>query len=92
MGKKQLPRSKAKPETMLRRLANDSKCPAKIRLRAIELIMVIEGSLRPEQVSQSDEVTSLAGMVRKEPANTRETFAGATAHGPQIDPANSIDH
>jgi hypothetical protein len=49
-----LKRSKARPETMLRRLANDSKCPARIRLRAIELICVIEGRLKPDQVSQPE--------------------------------------
>jgi hypothetical protein len=86
-----------KPETLLRRLASDKSVPGRIRLRAIEWLMLMEKKITWEQFPQDSKadkeagLSALAGMVRESPSKTRETFADATAHGPQIDPANSID-
>jgi len=58
---------------MLRRLANDAKTPAKIRLRAIELICVLEGRKKAYEITSAEHGDALAGLVREQPANTRET-------------------
>ena len=78
-----------KPETLLRRLAGDKSVPGRIRLRAIEWLMLMEKKITWAQFpqdSKADKESGLSGLsaiLSESPVNAGEnTFADATAHGP----------
>jgi hypothetical protein len=64
-----------KTETLLRYLARDAR-NERVRLRAIELLMMMEGTLRLDQMSKPQDANSangLAGLIGSEsPANSEE--------------------
>ena len=59
--------TKAKTETLLRRLAQTATKDS-IRLRACELLLLIEGKLKQGQMSESGTVSDLAELIAANPA------------------------
>jgi hypothetical protein len=67
-----------KPETLLRRLASDKNAPGRIRLRAIEWLMLLEKKISWSQFPQDSKadkdggLSGLANMLGESPVNTAE--------------------
>lgn len=70
----------AKPETLLRRLAADKNVPGKIRLRAIEWLLLIEKRITATQFPKNDAVDKEAGL-----SGLREMLGKSPENDAQID-------
>jgi hypothetical protein len=87
--------AQATAENLLIRIIKEEK--GRTRNEAMRWLLLLQRKLTAKELgidldaASEKEQSALAGMVRNQPANKRETFADATAHGPQIDPANSVE-